>query len=124
MNSKPTLAETPLLTLIIALLSISAQADTHTWNGGGADNNWTTAANWGGTSPVSGDSLSFDGNTRLTPSNNFAAGTAFSNVTFNSNAGAFILSGNTFALGGAICKRSTSGFLPVPRATSTPPVAT
>jgi hypothetical protein len=47
-----------------------------TWNGGGADDNWTTSGNWlGGTAPVANDALLFDGSVRLTPNNNFAAGT-------------------------------------------------
>ena len=38
-----------------------------TWTGGGGDNNWTTAANWGGTAPVAGDDLVFPaGAARLT----------------------------------------------------------
>ena len=34
-------------------------AATATWTGGGADNNWTNALNWGGTAPVAGDDLVF-----------------------------------------------------------------
>jgi fibronectin-binding autotransporter adhesin len=108
MNSRTTLAVLPLLTLLIALPGIIAQADTHTWNGGGGDNNWNTAANWGGTAPVAGDSLVFGGTNRLTPSNNFTAGTTFSNITFNSSAGAFTISGNSFALNGEIVNNSTN----------------
>lgn len=32
-----------------------------TWNGGGADNNWSTGGNWGGTAPTAGDTVTFNG---------------------------------------------------------------
>jgi autotransporter-associated beta strand protein len=102
------LLEQPLLTLLIVLLSITVQADTHTWTGGGGDNNWNTAANWGGTAPGSGDSLVFGGTSRLAPNNNFAAGTTFSNITFSGSAGAFTLTGRSFALAGEIVNNSTN----------------
>ena len=39
----------------------------------GGDNNWTTAANWGGTAPVAGDDLVFPaGAARLSNTNNYA----------------------------------------------------
>lgn len=85
-----------------------AQADTHTWNGGGANNNWNTAANWGGVAPVAGDSLIFAGSIRLGCTNNFTSGTTFSNIAFSSNAGAFSLRGNAFALAGDIENTSTN----------------
>jgi autotransporter-associated beta strand protein len=76
------------------------------WNGGGADSNWTTAANWGGTLPTS--TLIFDGNTRLTNNNNFAANTIFSGIQFNSTAGAFVLGGNSVGVAGNVVNNSTS----------------
>jgi autotransporter-associated beta strand protein len=112
-GSKPThgkdaLIRFHLLALCLAVSAITARADTHTWTGGGGDNNWNTTANWGGTAPVSGDSLVFAGTSRLTPNNNFSAGTTFSNVTFDSSAGAFTNSGNSFALAGEIVNHSTN----------------
>ncbi|MFH0954014.1 MAG: Ig-like domain repeat protein [Verrucomicrobiota bacterium] len=101
-------AALPSLALVAALLGITAQADTHTWTGGGANNNWTNALNWGGAAPTNGDSLVFDGNARLITTNNFAANTTFSNITFNSGAGAFTLRGNAFALAGIIVNDSTN----------------
>jgi hypothetical protein len=78
-------------------------ADIHIWDGGGSGNNWATANNWNpNTAPIANDSLVFAGTTRLTPNNNFAAGTAFSNITFNSGAGAFTLVGNALDLNGSI----------------------
>ena len=70
-----------------------------TWNGGGGNNNWTTGANWGGTAPVANDALVFAGSTRLTPYNDFAAGTSFNSITFASGAGAFTLGGNRVTIG-------------------------
>src|SRR5438046_1523754 len=65
-----------------AVVSSQVQAATRTWNGGGADDNWGTAANWGGTAPAPWDDLVFGGSTRLTPSNNLAAGRIVGSVSF------------------------------------------
>jgi len=62
------------------------------WDGGGADDNWTTAENWTtDTAPVAGDSLVFAGSTRLEPDNDFASGTSFNGIKFKSGAGNFDL---------------------------------
>ena len=66
------------------------------------------ADNWGGTAPASGDSLDFGGTTRPAPNNNFTAGTTFSNITFNSSAGAFTIGGNYFSIAGDIVNNSTN----------------
>ena len=34
------------LSLVLATLTVSVQAVTYTWDGGGADNNWSTLTNW------------------------------------------------------------------------------
>ena len=71
---------------------------TRTWTGGGADNNWTTPANWGGTAPVAGDDLVFPaGAARLSNTNNFAAATAFNSITISGTG--YTLAGNSIALG-------------------------
>ena len=58
----------------LALLTINNQAyaATRIWDGGGADNNASTVANWDGdaTAPVAGDDLVFTGSTRTTPNLN------------------------------------------------------
>jgi hypothetical protein len=47
------------VSIVSDTLTIGA-ASTMTWTGGGADNRWSTAANWlGGIAPVSGDKLDF-----------------------------------------------------------------
>ena len=77
---------------------------TRTWDGGGGDNNWTTAANWvGDVAPVAGDDLVFTGSTRTTPYNDFTAGTTFNSISLIGANGAssnFSLSGNNFTLSG------------------------
>src|SRR5581483_10669571 len=76
---------------------------TRGWRGaapvGGLDDKWSTANNWGGTAPSAGDALNFTGTLRLTPTNDFAAGTTFSQITFTTPAAAFNLIGNGIMLG-------------------------
>ncbi len=96
----------PLLGLVILFTTgVAANSPrprvTRTWDGGGADSNWSTAANWSGdTVPVAGDALVFDGTTRLASTNDLAAGTSFVSLTFLS--GGFSLSGNSITLAGPI----------------------
>jgi pectate lyase len=83
------------------------------WDGGGANNSLNTAANWGyaggyNEAPKEYDTLTFAGPTRLTPINNYSANSAFANLTFSNNAGAFVLGGNTLNLGGGITNDSTA----------------
>src|SRR5437016_5112378 len=85
----------------LAGLVLPLRAATVTWNGGAADDNWSTGANWGGVAPLPDDALVFAGLTRLTPFNDFAAGSNFSGITFSAGAGAFTLGGNPINLGGA-----------------------
>jgi autotransporter-associated beta strand protein len=81
---------------------------TITWTGGGANANWSTAANWGGMVPVAGCDLAFAASAGLTTSNDLAAGTQFGNLTFNAAAGAFTLNGNSVMLSGSITNNSTN----------------
>src|SRR5438128_536270 len=73
-----------------------------TWDGGGADNHWTTAANWAGdVAPQAGDDLVFPaGAARLTNVNDFAAGTAFQLIKITGYS--YNISGNAIALGNGI----------------------
>ena len=48
-------------------------AALRTWNGGGADINWGTAGNWGGSAVAAGDDLLFTGATKLFNSNNIVS---------------------------------------------------
>jgi pimeloyl-ACP methyl ester carboxylesterase len=56
---------------------------THTWDGGGGDNKWSTAANWvGDVAPMAGDNLVFpEGAARLENMNDFPATTVFGSIT-------------------------------------------
>src|SRR5438046_3591829 len=69
-----------------------------TWDGGGADNHWTTAANWAGdVAPQPGDDLVFPaGAARLTNLNDFATGTAFHSLKITGPR--YHLTGNEIAL--------------------------
>jgi autotransporter-associated beta strand protein len=73
-----------------------------TWDGGGADNNWSTAGNWSGDLvPPFASPLTFAGSTRLNNTNDLT-GVAASSITFDSAAGAFALNGNSLGLNGNI----------------------
>src|SRR5262245_65744041 len=68
-----------------------------TWDGGGADNHWTTAANWvGDVAPAPGDTLQFPaGAARLVNVNDVPAGTTFGAI--GSSGFNYVLSGNPIA---------------------------
>ncbi len=103
------------LALALGVAGSGGALQAATWSGGGGDNNWTTAANWGGTAPVSGDDLIFAG-ANTTAVNNFAAATSFRSITFNAGAGNFTLSGNAIVLSGgasAITSATTSGTMTI-----------
>ncbi len=74
-----------------------------TWDGGGADNKWTTAANWqGDAAPQPGDDLVFpaEGAAQRASVNDFPAGTGFRSITL---AGvSYNLSGNTVTLAAGV----------------------
>ncbi|MFO0810517.1 MAG: hypothetical protein U0746_17970 [Gemmataceae bacterium] len=69
-----------------------------TWDGGGANANWTTAANWvGDVAPQPNDDLVFPlGAAQVTNVNDFAAGTAFRFIDVKD--GTYNLSGNAVTL--------------------------
>src|SRR5437773_1133937 len=97
---KPTVfaSTLPCLGVLFLLWGGGGRALAATWNGGGLSDDWTDADNWGGLAPLANDQLFFDGSTRLTPNNNFSAGTIFNNLTFNGGASAFTLGGNSLIL--------------------------
>ena len=68
------------------------------WAGGGADNHWSTAANWAGdTAPSAGDNLIFpSGPTKTSTNNDFAAGTAFGSIAISGSG--YTLAGNAVTL--------------------------
>lgn len=75
---------------------------TGIWDGGGADNNWSTDANWDNNAdPIFPIGLTFAGSTRLNNTNDLV-GANVTSITFNSAAGAFTLNGNSLNLSGDI----------------------
>ncbi|MBL9130577.1 MAG: autotransporter-associated beta strand repeat-containing protein, partial [Verrucomicrobiaceae bacterium] len=90
--------------MALSLFVTQAQGG-NTWDGGGGDNNWGTGANWnpdGSPAPGSGNDLFFGGSTRLTPFNNYTAFDDWRNITFNTGAGSFNITGNAIDLFGKI----------------------
>ena len=89
-----------ILTLACLVLasSLNAFATVRTWDGGGGDNNWQTAANWiGDVAPVANDDLVFPaGATQFTGNNNFPLLTTFSSITIEG--GAYTLGGSPLRL--------------------------
>ena len=108
----PRVRSSLLLSAAVAgvLAPLHTQAASKTWDGGGANNNWSaTPINWDlDVAPLANDDLFFDGVTRLSPSNDFATNTNFNSLTFNSGAGAFTLSGNAITLGGNVTNLSAN----------------
>ena len=82
------------------------------WSGLGADNNWSTGANWiGGIAPLAGDDLVFpDGASRLTNNNDLAPGTAFGSLTVTG--GDYQIAGNAIGLAAGILANFGSGSKP------------
>ena len=108
LQPEPAWMKLPSLMLIVLFFVLNARANICIWTGGGGNAYWTNAANWGGTAPVSGDSLVFTGSSSLNLTNKYTVGTSFSSINFDAGAGAFVLSGNSFALTGSIINNSTN----------------
>ncbi len=81
-----------LITLILSTAA-SAFSATKTWDGGGGDANWNTAANWStDVAPVAGDDLVFPAAAlQQTNNNNFFLLTSFNSIT---------VEGGTYTFGG------------------------
>ena len=88
----------------------TAEAQTFTWDGGGANGNWQSSpGNWvGDTAPSPASALVFAGTTNLSTNNDYAANTEFSGITFATGAGAFTLAGNTLNLRGNVVNASST----------------
>jgi autotransporter-associated beta strand protein len=92
-----------------ANLVVSGSGMSPLWDGGSASgSDWSDFLNWSGVALASGDALIFDGNARLNNTNDTTAGTTYSNITFNSTAGAFTLNGNSITLVGGITNNSAN----------------
>src|SRR5688572_21767153 len=86
---KPSFELCLLLAVIVSIVDLlvfttPVFAATRTWDGGGATNNWSEAANWSdNTAPVSGDIAVFNG----TSTKNATIDTAFTITELDINAG-------------------------------------
>lgn len=94
-----------LIVSMIGVCALSARADVRIWDGGGADDNLMTDANWeGDVAPVSGDTLVFKGSVRTQPYNDFDPNTTifkgivFANSSSSGCISAFTLKGNRIRL--------------------------
>jgi len=85
---------------VALLAAVQIQAATRTWDGGGADGNWGTAANWStDVAPVAGDDLVFPAAAaQFATSNNIGFLTTFSRIT---------VEGGTYTFGGNPLRLST-----------------
>jgi autotransporter-associated beta strand protein len=97
-----------------AVWSFSTWPNSTNWDGGGADTNWSTLANWNpdGLPAQDGSAiLSFSGTARTNNYNNFPTNTVFAGMNFlNTTAGqSFTLSGNPITLGGNIVTTVAGG---------------
>ena len=98
------ITDAQLRTNTAAIISVTVIGTTRTWSGGGANDNWSTTANWSGNvAPLSpADNVEFAGSTRPTPS--LDSSTTVPSVSFASGAASFNLGasgGSTLTLGGA-----------------------
>ena len=89
--------KTLLLSLIIFFTAVNSFSAVKTWDGGGADGNWATAANWvGDVAPAAGDSLVFPTTAARYATVNNQSSFVFSSVTIE---GAnYTIGGNTLNL--------------------------
>lgn len=88
--------------VVLALL-LAGPAAAQTWTGGGANGNWSTAANWTGGTPVGGatTALTFGGTAQLATSQDLSNPFLLNAVTFQTGAGAFTVGGSELRFGGA-----------------------
>lgn len=102
----------------LACQAVALSAATVSWTGLGADNRWTTAANWTGGAPAAGDDLVFPAGTAQRDNwNDFSAGTRFRSIELKTQAmEPYTIWGNTILLDAGITDRSigATNYLDVP----------
>ena len=89
---------TLILVCVVVFSSLNCYSITRIWDGGGADSNWQTPANWAGDiAPVANDDLLFPVTaTQFTANNNFPLLTTFASITIDG--GSYTLTGNFMRL--------------------------
>ena len=90
-----------IFALVLLFCVSNTFAAVKTWNGNGADANWTTAANWvNNVAPVANDDLIFPANSnpgaKFTANNDFPVQTTFRSIEFSG--GSYTIDGNPFRL--------------------------
>ncbi len=87
-----------LFVCVLLLLSVNVFSATKTWDGGGVDANWNTAANWStDVPPVTGDDLVFPADAlQQANNNNFFFLTSFNSITVDG--GTYTFGGNPIRL--------------------------
>lgn len=91
---------------VVFILISAGQAAVRTWDGGGADANWTTAANWvGDVAPVANDDLVFPATSaQFATNNNFTLLTNFRSISVEG--GSYTIGGNLFRLSAGLTVQS------------------
>jgi hypothetical protein len=107
-------------TFIFLFFSLNISAAVRTWDGGGADANWQTAANWvGDVAPVANDDLVFPASSaQFATNNNFFFFTTFNSITFEG--GSYTVSGNPMTLRRLTVNGGTQTFNTAVSVTGTP----
>lgn len=100
-----------IATLGIASGTAFAAVQNCTWTGSGANDNFSTTANWsncGGGVPANGDNLIFPGSASRQLNNNDLTSRTFGNILFNgTTSGGYSITGNAITLTGGITDNST-----------------
>jgi hypothetical protein len=94
-----------LLLFLVFLFSVNAFSAVRTWDGGGADSNWQTAANWvGDTAPAANDDLVFPAAAaQFTTNNNYFILTNFNSITLDGN---YTIGGNPLRIANSLTVNS------------------
>lgn len=102
-----------LAVILLAIIAPSVHAG-QTWDGGGTDNNWTSALNWDGdAAPNFTNAITFQGETRTSTLNDLTADLVLGGINFTNNGtagktAAFSLTQNRLTLGGNIVTTASS----------------
>src|SRR5215204_5914230 len=85
----------------VFLFSVNIFSAVRTWDGGGADANWQTAANWvGDVAPAANDDLVFPANAvQFTANNNFFILTNFNSIAMD---GSYTIGGNPLRIANSL----------------------
>jgi autotransporter-associated beta strand protein len=90
------------ITLISLAVATSLAHAANTWTGAGADNNWSTPANWDTNAvPASNSDITFSGSARLNINYDMPpASYLIKSMTFDTNAGTYVFNGNEMRVRG------------------------